>query len=444
MDDERIEPAVLAARIEVALATETDLREALDARLAVHRSSGAFELGLDKLARVHRLDDFERGVVLLAAAPAVSRSFERLFGALDGERHGVLTVDVAFTFFGLGVTDRIERRVAVGPRGRLVSADLVEMSYCGRSPLPKDLLGVEIALRPRAFSVLLGDVGLGDELVDLARLETPKATFDQLVIPSNDRERILRVIDGHDRRRALWDSWGLANAIGYGTACVLLFDGVPGVGKTMCAHAIAHRLHKKILRVDLAAFAEHEDGGSLIGPLFREAQRQDALVFLDECEVLLASRRLGNALLHILLAEIEAFEGVAVLATNLPELLDDAIWRRALVRVHFARPTEPATRAAIWRSLLPAALPIADDVNIERLAEIDLSGGEIKNAILNASAAAIYDTNGTTAPTITHAHFEQAAREQADARRTTRADHERVEREELASRGPRRRLAGFA
>ncbi len=443
VDHERIQPRELAERIEVSATTEHELRETIDARLSVHRESQERELGLDKLTRVHGLDQFDRVVLLLAAAPCVSRRFERLYGSLDSERMASLTPDVIFTFLDLASSERITRRGALGPRGRLVAFDLIEMNYGGRSPSPKDLLGIEVSVRPRTFSVLLGDCGLGDELADLARLETPKATFDQVVLPPNDRQRIQRVIDNHDRRLALWNSWGLANVIAYGRGVVLVFDGAPGTGKTMTAHAIAHRLRKKVLGVDLARFMEHEESGSLIAPLFREAERQGALLFFDEAECIFGSRRLGNALVHILLTELERFDGVAILATNLPELLDDAVWRRALVRVHFARPTDPATRAAIWRALIPPALPIASDVNIERLAEFDLAGGEIKNAVLTASAAAIYDTNPTTSPTITHAHFETAAKEQADARRTTRADHERVEREDAGSRAPRRRPAGF-
>ena len=112
----------------------------------------------------------------------------------------------------------------------------------------------------------------------------------------------------------------------------------------------------------------------------------------------------------LLLTEIERFEGVAVLATNMPEVLDEALHRRILVKVRFDKPDAEA-RADIWRKHLPDQAPLAADVDLIDLARrFEITGGEIKNAVLMALAATVHD-NGGQGP-ITQAQLEHAAEDQ--------------------------------
>ena len=153
----------------------------------------------------------------------------------------------------------------------------------------------------------------------------------------------------------------------------------------------------------------------------------------DECEVLFGSRRQGNALMTLLLGELERFEGVAVLATNLPGQLDEALDRRILVKVRFPRPDVEA-REVIWRQHLPARAPLADDVDPRALAvRFEMSGGYIKNAVLAAVAEAVHASGpgSGAAPRITQAVLERAASDQL--KRPTDGDDDLVH--------PRGRLA---
>ena len=105
------------------------------------------------------------------------------------------------------------------------------------------------------------------------------------------------------------------------------------------------------------------------------------MLFFDECETFFASRRSGNQLMSLLLTELERYEGVAVLATNLPDELDEALFRRLLVHVRFAPPRADA-RAEIWRQHLPPAAPLHSAVDLEALARrYALTGGQVKNAV---------------------------------------------------------------
>ena len=91
---------------------------------------------------------------------------------------------------------------------------------------------------------------------------------------------------------------------------------------------------------------------------------------------------------NVLLQELERFDGVCVLATNRNVALDKALERRITLKVEFGLP-DRAMRRAIWERLIPRKMPLAPDVSLDELAGPELTGGEIKNAVLNAARLAV-------------------------------------------------------
>ncbi len=91
----------------------------------------------------------------------------------------------------------------------------------------------------------------------------------------------------------------------------------------MTVSGIAHSLGKKVLSVNLELLRSSDPDKSQAGDLqgiFREASVNNAVIFFDECENVFASRRKGsNDILNKLLTEIEKYEGIVFLATNLPQ-----------------------------------------------------------------------------------------------------------------------------
>src|SRR5262249_12414533 len=95
--------------------------------------------------------------------------------------------------------------------------------------------------------------------------------------------------------------------------------------------------------------------------------------------------RYANLEISYLLQKIEQYEGVAVLATNLRQHLDEAFVRRLAFTVAFPFPDE-ADRRRIWSRVWPPEVPLADDVDLDLLARrYKLSGGNIKNVALAAA-----------------------------------------------------------
>jgi ATP-dependent 26S proteasome regulatory subunit len=102
---------------------------------------------------------------------------------------------------------------------------------------------------------------------------------------------------------------------------------------------------------------------------------------------------------------MEQYQGVAILATNLSQNLDEAFVRRLAFTVRFSFPDE-ANRLRIWQGIWPSAMPIAEDLDLAFLArQFKLSGGSIKNAAL--AAAFLAAENGNVVNT---SHLLQAIR----------------------------------
>ena len=408
--DEAPTPRMVRARVVRHKRREQAVRAAITLRLDASRSSG-LSLALDRLCESHGLDEFDRTIILLAASPCFSRRYEELLESLDAEKASSgTTVEVIFSFCEKPMEDRIRLRRRFSPKATIFARDLAKIDMGHRYDNPKDLLIAEVTLSDRTFSYLVGDESLSAEFMEFSSVEEPKVTLDQVVLPEAEKQRILSVVERHDRYLSCRKEWGFDDLIRYGRGVLMLFHGKPGTGKTMMAHAVAHRMGKRILNVDIPTFIGQSEADRFLPGLFREARMQDALLFFDECELLFGDRGMGNSIMTMLLTELERFEGVAVLATNLPVVLDEALDRRILVKVQFPAPDRDARRE-IWRKHLPENAPIAADVDLDLLADrFEMAGGYIKNAVLMAVAEEVH-ANGES-PSITMAHLEQAARDQ--------------------------------
>jgi len=130
----------------------------------------------------------------------------------------------------------------------------------------------------------------------------------------------------------------------------MLFTGPPGVGKTMAAKWVASKLGKPLLILDLAAVMSSFLGrtGNNIRHVLDYAKNTECVLLLDELDAI-AKRRDDSSeigelkrLVTVLLQEIDDWpsSGLLIAATNHPDLLDPAIWRRFEVVLTFKNPTK--------------------------------------------------------------------------------------------------------
>ena len=122
--------------------------------------------------------------------------------------------------------------------------------------------------------------------------------------------------------------------------------------------------------------------------------------------------REANAIVNVLLHELESFDGVVIFATNLAANIDPAFERRVRTHILFEMPNAEE-RERIWQVQLHARkTPLAEDVNFRELAErYPRSGGDIKNAVLKAAQIATTEPGPDAEKQIHQRHFIQGMEE---------------------------------
>jgi SpoVK/Ycf46/Vps4 family AAA+-type ATPase len=127
--------------------------------------------------------------------------------------------------------------------------------------------------------------------------------------------------------------------------------------------------------------------------LFTEAQDSDAILFFDEADALFGKRsgvsdahdRYANIETAYLLQRTEEYNGLVILASNLPKNVDEAFARRLHFAITFPAPEEPE-RLEMWRRALPPEAPRDDDLDLEFMArKLKITGGNIRNIVLAAA-----------------------------------------------------------
>lgn len=242
---------------------------------------------------------------------------------------------------------------------------------------------------------------MSSELTQKATKVKANFGFEDIVMNKDQRETLEHAIDQMNFRKKVYDNWDYNKKYPYGRGLSILLFGAPGTGKSMCAQVIAHELNLELYRVDLSKVIDKYVGETekSISMIFREAKKCNVVLFFDECDTLFAKRSddggsnqaSNNNKTALLLQEVEAYDGVSVLATNYKHNIDPAFFRRMKYIVEFEFP-DVDTREMLWRTTIPKSTPLGEDVDIRFLAErFEFVGGNIKNCILNAAFLAAAD-----------------------------------------------------
>ncbi|OOG36627.1 AAA family ATPase [Polaromonas sp. A23] len=142
-----------------------------------------------------------------------------------------------------------------------------------------------------------------------------------------------------------------------------IFVGKPGVGKTLTARWLAAQLGVALYVLDLTAVMSSLLGrsGNNLRAALDFAKRSPCVLLLDEIDAI-AKRRSDDTdvgelkrLVTVILQEVDEWPatGLLLAATNHPELIDPALWRRFDLVIEFKLPELPAVKAAIKRFLGP-------------------------------------------------------------------------------------------
>lgn len=260
-----------------------------------------------------------------------------------------------------------------------------------------------------------------DQLESLYYLVKPRFGLNDLIAPPSLKEQLATAMVREQKKDLIMKKWQLSNMIEYGRGTTLNFRGPPGTGKTLAAHCLAKELQKELLIVRYDQLQNMYIGQTEkhIRQVFKIAARKQAILFFDEADAVALSRHnlersWEMSQINTLLKELERFEGVCIFATNFAEKYDAAFERRLTMHIDFKMPTkEDAT--IILSKLLPAKAR-EKELSLDYLNLESLSGGDLKNVVLNAAGIAAKNNS----PKINRQHIEEAianvrkAKNQAD------------------------------
>ncbi len=222
-----------------------------------------------------------------------------------------------------------------------------------------------------------GAMGIGRSRARRADPEQVRITFDDVAGIDDAEGELVEIVD-------FLGNPGRYQRLGGRMPRGVLLSGPPGTGKTLLARAVAGQAGVPFFAMSASEFIEMivGVGASRVRDLFEQAkQAAPAIIFIDELDAIGRHRGGGFAsgghdereqTLNQILTEMDGFDlrtGIVVLAaTNRPEILDPALLRpgRFDRRVHVSPPDKLGRREIL--KIHTRSMPLADDVDLERLA----------------------------------------------------------------------------
>ena len=277
--------------------------------------------------------------------------------------------------------EAIAARKAFSMESPLFSLGILKALHLDRD---ESLVKQAVVLNTDVSAAIIDDEASFSHLREGLRIERPREDFSMLVLDEGVKKRLYNIAYHYQDYEDLRRQMGLEEHITYGLGTVLLFYGPPGTGKTLAARAMAGSTGRPLVMLNMAkaSASGRRSEADIMRMAIDEAYRSKGILLLDECEEFLGDdvwKQVNRDALEML----ESAEGLIVLSTNKPLVLTPAMERRIMYRLEFPFP-DRAARDEIWRLLLPDSVAL-DDEQVRRLSShYLLSGGYIKNAILQS------------------------------------------------------------
>lgn len=236
---------------------------------------------------------------------------------------------------------------------------------------------------------------------DIFELIEPTTTLDDVVLHPKTHETLQNLMKQVDKKViARLHTWGIKEKKS-GIDARIIFYGPPGTGKTLTAHSLSKSLKRQVLSFDCSKIlsmyvGESEKNVRKIFDTYVELTtktKTEPILLLNEADQFLSSRSSGvgssadqmhNQMQNIFLEQIEQFEGILIATTNLLENIDVAFSRRFNYKIEFKKP-DKTQRIALWEKMLPKNAPYEAGFESGKLAEYNLTGGQISLIVKNTA-----------------------------------------------------------
>ena len=282
-----------------------------------------------------------------------------------------------------------------------------------------------VAVSSQHYAVLDGRTNVSEsDIIRAIKMETARSfgniaepipavfRMEDILLTPEQKTMFYNIAHICQSQNSVYEQWDMKQRYPYGSGFCILFYGSPGTGKTMGAQVLANLLEYPLYRVDLSQIVNKYIGETEknITRLFDYAKNVNCVLFFDEADALFAKRaevrdshdKHSNATTSHLLQKLESFTGIAILATNYIQNIDDAFRRRIRFAVNFGFPSQ-SEREQLWNTILPAP-EYRKDIDIPYLAQMfELTGSNIKEITANACCMAYADGSLLTMKYLTDA-----------------------------------------
>ncbi|KIM98276.1 hypothetical protein OIDMADRAFT_167104 [Oidiodendron maius Zn] len=214
-----------------------------------------------------------------------------------------------------------------------------------------------------------------------------------------------------------------------GNGLIVLLHGGPGTGKTLTAGSVAELAEMPLYRVtcgDIGTNAEAVE--KYLQTILYLGKIWNCVLLLDEADVFLEERTLSdlerNSLVSVFLRILEYYQGILILTSNRIGTFDEAFRSRMQLALHYPNLT-PTSRRKIWQNFFDMLEEDEEDVDIDEiklhideLADMEMNGREIRNALNTAKQLALYQKE-----TLTWDHVENTVKITGDFNRYLKNVH---------------------
>ncbi|KAI0834815.1 P-loop containing nucleoside triphosphate hydrolase protein [Hypoxylon sp. FL0890] len=228
---------------------------------------------------------------------------------------------------------------------------------------------------------------------NIKEIQWHDGAFDSLVLAEEYKKLINAFLSGHIDNKDRFDDV----IEGKGQGVSILLEGPAGVGKTLTAEAVSEKLRRPLYAMGAGELgASPESVEDNLHMILEVAAKWDAVLLLDECDVLLAERsadNLGrNSIVAIFLRLLEYYRGMLFMTTNRVEAIDSAFKSRIHLTITYPHLNAPARRQ-IWERFVQTSNQEStlQPLDFVRLQEYDVNGREIKNIVKTAQLLASHE-----------------------------------------------------
>lgn len=326
------------------------------------------------------------------------RPFTEFGGLREGRHTGFLpTIEtLLFLLAGIDTGQRLALLTRFSRRHPLVQRRTLSLGEASAAQLPAE---APLQLSDEGFATLVLGQAYRPEFGAQfpAQAIDTRLEWDDLVLHPDTRRQLEDIAAWSRHGQTLLQDWGMGGRLRPGYRA--LFYGPPGTGKTLTAALLGKSTGMPVFRIDLSLVVSKYIGETEknLSGIFAQAEHRRWILFFDEADALFGKRtetrnahdRYANQETAYLLQRIESFDGIAILASNMRQNLDDAFLRRFESVIYFPLP-RPEERLLLWQQALPAQAAQSPDLDTHTLAQrYELSGGAIVNAIRFAALRAL-------------------------------------------------------